>query len=164
MKIGELKQTFDTAIQPDPQQPIVECNLAWQYFKQFSNHFPEGDENEEFGFSFSFANINDGVNSRVEPNLFQVYFGRLIDAKKGFLWRTAEINFYFHFKMNENLSRLLAALPTEDVETAFFINEGLPVILKKEAQVTEFADSQPEIWKEINHIEPVLASYHFWVW
>jgi hypothetical protein len=164
MKIGDLKLTFESAIQPDPLQPIVGCAAAWAYFKDFLQLFPEGDENEEFGFSFSFANINDGITSRIESNLFQVYFGRLIDAEKNSEWRTAEINFYYRFEMNETLSELLALLPKEDVETAYYFKEGLSVIHKKQAKVVDFADSQQEIWKELKHLKPTLASYHFWVW
>lgn len=164
MKISEFKQTFDKAIQPDPLQPIVDCAQAWTWFKEFLNLFPEGEENEELGFSFSFATINDGISSRIEPDLFQVYFGRLIDAEKNFSWRTAEIDFYCRFPMNANLSALLANLPKEDVETAFYINEGLPSINKKKAEVIDFADKQSKIWEEIKQLEPTLASYHFWVW
>jgi hypothetical protein len=164
MKIGELKQTFESVIQPDPQQPIVDCAQAWAFFKEFLKLFPDGDENEEFGFSFSFANINDGITSKIDADFFQVYFGRLIDAKIDTEWHTAEINFYYRFEMNANLSRLLAALPKEDIETAFYLLEGMPVILNKESEVIDFADHQSEIWNELKQLIPVLASYHFWVW
>jgi|WetSurMetagenome_2_1015567.scaffolds.fasta_scaffold443630_1 hypothetical protein len=164
MNLSELKKSFESVIQPDPLQPIVECSLAWAYFKAFLLQFPEGEEWDEFGVSFSFANINDGITSRTDPNLFQVYFGRLIDAEKNIGWSTAEIDFYYHFEMNPRLSVLLAALPKEDVETNYGVSEGMPVIQQKMAEVMGFADQQTEIWNEIKQLKPILASYHFWVW
>lgn len=164
MKIGELKGNFDSVIQSDPHQPIVACAQAWTHFKTFIGLFPEGVENEEFGFSFSLATINDGITSKINPNMFQVYFGRLIDAKKNLEWQSAEIDFYYRFEMNENLSRLLAALPKEDVETAYSLTEGLPAIQQKRTQVFDFADHQIEIWEEIKQLTPANASYHFWIW
>ena len=164
MNIGELKKTYNNAIQPDPLQPIVECSQAWTHFKNFLPLIPEGSENEEFGFSFSLANINDGITSKIDPNLFQVYFGRLIDAEKGSDWRTAEINFYYRYQLTEKLQKLLNALPCENVETAYYYTEGQPAIFNKRAEVLNFADQQTKIWAEIKPLKPTLASYHFWVW
>jgi hypothetical protein len=164
MNIGELKKSYNNAIQPDPLQPIVECSLAWGCFKELLTLVPDGAENEEFGFSFGLANINDGITSKIDPNLFQVYFGRLIDAEKGSGWSTAEIDFYYRFEMTDNLRKLLNALPCENVETAYFFKEGQPAISDKRTEVVYFADLQTEIWAEIRPLKPTLASYHFWVW
>ncbi len=164
MNIGDLKKSFNHAIQPDPLQPILECSQAWGYFKDLLPLVPEGSENEEFGFSFSLATINDGKKSQIDPNLFQVYFGRLIDAEKGSDWSTAEINFYYRYEMTDNLRKLLNALPADNIETAYLFSEGLPAISNKRAKVLNFADRQTGIWAEIKPLKPTLASYHFWVW
>ena len=164
MKIAELKASFDSAIQPDPHQPIATCAQAWSLFKEFLQAFPEDENCEEFGFSFSRAKAEDGKTSKTDSNLFEVYFGRLIDAKKNLEWQTAEIDFYYRFEMNAYLSRLLAALPKEDVETAYCLTEGLPVIQQKRMEVLDFADRQNKIWEEIKKLKPASTSYHFWIW
>jgi hypothetical protein len=164
MNIFELKQYFDSNIQPDPLGSIAACDQAWNHFKKFLQLFPEGESCEEFGISFGFANINDGLTSWVDQELFQVYFGRLIDGEKDAGWCTAEIDFYYRFEMNEKLSALLAALPKEDVETAYCLAEGQSVIHKKQLEIIEYADAQVEIWEEIKKQTPKVADYHFWNW
>jgi hypothetical protein len=156
MDIYTLKIKLEGKVRPAPLQSLVSVELAWGYFKQFIRNDLDEDHCEEFGFS-----VSEVVHG--EDILFQIYFGRLIDAVKEHPWRTAEINFYFEYGINSELRLLLMEYPQCDIETAYCTSEEKKVIGQKIDAVIAFADEKQRIWDAVRNLTPVNSSYHFWI-
>jgi hypothetical protein len=162
MDISAYKIHLENMLQPAPLHALVSAEQAWAYLKTSIREPLDEDFCDEFGFSMSLASHYDGNKSVVDENLFQIYFGRLIDPAKGRAWRTAEINFYYRYPMNAQLRALLAELPQQDFEVAYCTTEEEAVIRQKIDSVFAFADQKQSIWDAVRELQPTLASYHFW--
>ncbi|HZU86731.1 MAG TPA: hypothetical protein VFF78_04580 [Anaerolineaceae bacterium] len=163
MNIYTFKTQLESELHPAPLHTLVSAEQAWGYFKTAMSEYLEDADCEELGFSASVASHYDGNKTQVDENLFQIYFGRLIDAKKGHPWHTAEINFYYRYAMNAELRSLLNELPQQDIEVAYCASEDAGIIRQKIDTVFTFADGHPAIWDAIRELSPTLASFHFWI-
>lgn len=164
MDIYTFKTRFENLLQPPPDHSLVNAEQAWTYFKASLREDLAEEACEELGFSVSIANHFDGKTLRSDESLFQIYFGRLIDAVKGHPWQTAEINFYYRYPMNEELHCLLAELQKQDVETAYCKSEDQNIINQKTAAIFAFADEKRRIWDAVRQLTPSSADFHFWIW
>lgn len=163
MNIYALKIQFEQTVQPAPSHALIGAEQAWKYFEAAILQRLDDVLCEEFGFSMSAASYFDGAHVHMDENLFQVYFGRLIDAEKGQPWHTAEINFYYRYEMNARLRLLLSELRQQDIETAFCSSEDEKIICQKVDTVFAFANERRLIWDEIRDLKPVQSSFHFWI-
>ena len=142
MNIFMFKMQLEQIVQPPPLHSLISAEQAWMNFKAPIKECLDEAYCEEFGFSMSMASHFDGAHILTDENLFQVYFSRLIDAKKGYSWQFADINFYYRYKMNAKLRFLLAKLRQQNIETAFCRSEDEKVIRQKFDTVFTFADEQ----------------------
>lgn len=94
MNIYTLKTQFEEMVLPSSSHTLVNAQQAWEIFKASVRDGLDENYCEELGFSTSVASYYDGKSVHYDEDQFQVYFGRLIDAEKGYPWRTAEVNFY----------------------------------------------------------------------
>lgn len=161
MNIYQLKERLDQQILPISGVQ-VSAEQAWTVFRTMLAE--ELDENycQELGIGFSIANFVNGKEVVWDPNYFQIYFGRLIDAGPEHTWRTAEINFYYRYPMNTRLSSLLSTLKTTDFEIAFCKTDSKTVIQQKIAALFTFADGQTELWRAVQNLA-AKPSYTFWL-
>ncbi|MCE1252105.1 MAG: hypothetical protein LWX83_00985 [Anaerolineae bacterium] len=163
MNIYELKNWLEQNVESTPQKNPLEAAQAWDVFKTSLNQGPDEAHCEELGFSMSAAVYLKGGNLFVDEDRFQIYFGRLIDAKINKTWRTAEIIFYYRYEMNARLIDLLSDLKQQDIETAFCSSEEKQEIFRKVETVFNFADRQQLIWDEVRRLKAVQSSFHFWI-
>ena len=163
MDIYKFKTESDRIYQPEPTHALISAEQAWAAFKAGLSEPKDEDYYDEFGFSFSLGSHYDGNKSVIDENLFQIYFGRLIDSSKGYPWRTAEINFYYRYPMNPQLRSLLAELPQQDFEVAYSTTEDPAIIRQKIGSVLAFADQKQAIWDAVRELKTALSSYHFWI-
>jgi hypothetical protein len=163
MNIFTFKQQFELIVQPPPSCALIGAKQAWENFKSAVQERLEGAHCEEVGFSMSTAAHFDGTRLHSDENLFQIYFGRLIDAEKNESWRTAEINFYYRFEMDASLRRLLSGFQPHDFEIAFCSHEPQEQINQKIETVFAFAEQRQALWDEIWAMTPVESSFHFWI-
>ena len=163
MNIYEFKTESDRIFQPGPTHALISVEQAWAAFKASLTEPLEEDFSDELSFSFSLASQYDGNKTVIDENLFQIYFGRLIDITKSYPWRTAEINFYYRYSMNPQLRSLLADLTQQDFEVAYSTTEDPAVIQQKIDSVLAFADQNYTIWDVVRELKPALSSYHFWI-
>jgi hypothetical protein len=163
MNIYTFKKQFEEKVQPAPSQPPIAAEQAWSIFKESILQGLDETRCEEIGFSLSTASYRDGKTVRRDENLFQVYFGRLIDAEEACAWHTAEINFYYRYAMNVKLRFLLSELHQQEIEMAFCSREESGVIRQKMETFFDFAFKQKSIWDEIRCLETVQTYFHFWM-
>jgi hypothetical protein len=166
MDLATFKAQLEAEIRPNPTGPPVQVEKAWAILCAALNAPPDEASCEALSFSLSFASIHEGKVIHVDKTRFQIYFGWLIDAAAGSAsagWRTIEINFYYRYAMTGHLARILAALPAQDVETAYCRGEEKAAIDQKIALVTAYAAERREMWDAVRSMEPVTASYQFWV-
>jgi hypothetical protein len=163
MNIYTLKTQMESIVQPAPLHVLVSAEQAWGEFKKMLSEDLDEDYCEEFGFSTSLASHFDGKEVHTDENLFQIYFGRLIDADKGYPWRTAEINFYYRYEMNTELQHLLSELKQQDIEIFYCKSEDERRIRQKIDTVFAFADEKHRIWRAVRELKPILSSFHFWI-
>ncbi len=163
MNIYTLKKQFEQMLHPAPSYTLIGAEPAWEYFTTAIKSGLDKSYCEELGFSMGMASHSEGNNGHTDENLFQVYFGRLIDAEEKSAWRTAEINFYYRYEMNANLGWLLSEHPQEDIETAFCSREDEDGVRRKIETVCVFAKERRAIWDEIRELNPVQSNYHFWI-
>jgi hypothetical protein len=83
MDIFTFKLQFEQIVQPAPPHSLISAEQAWSYFKTSVKERIDDAYCEEFGFSASVASSFDGTCMHSDENLFQVYFGRMVDAEKG---------------------------------------------------------------------------------
>jgi hypothetical protein len=84
MDIYKFKTESDAIFQPDPTHALISVEQAWTAFKASLPEPLDEDYYEELSFSLSLASHYDGNKSVIDENLFQIYFGRLIDITKGY--------------------------------------------------------------------------------
>lgn len=164
MDIYTFKRQLEQIVQPTASHSLISAEQAWLYFKKTVTEFVIDEEDcEEFCFSVGVASDFDGKQIHSYENLFQIYFSRLIDAKKGSPWQVAEINFYYRYEMNSKLRLLLPELQNQDVETTILKTDTEQTIFQKASTVLAFADKQILIWDEIRDLKPTLSTFQFWL-
>jgi hypothetical protein len=161
MTIYTFKSQFEQTVKPGPAHRLIHAEQAWAYLKETIHQPILQAFSEELGFSMSTASYSDGHKVQTDENLFQIYFGRLIDAVKGSPWHTAEIYFYYRYEMNARLRDLLSALQPQDVETAFLHTEDEKLVCQKMNAIFAFADQQQLFWDEVRELSPVVSSFEF---
>jgi hypothetical protein len=163
MNIYTFKNQFEQFLQPAPTHALIAAGAAWEQFKLTAQTKLDEPTCEELSFSLSHATYREGNKVRTDETLFQVYFGRLIDAQGACSWRTAEINFYYRYPMNDRLRSLLTHLHPQDLETAFCGTDDAEAIQEKINALFAYADSQVAIWDALRGMQPFQSSFHFWI-
>jgi hypothetical protein len=163
MDIYAFKRQFEERVRPAPLEALVSAEQAWSYFKESLPETVADEACEEAGFSVSLASYFQGHQLIVDENLFQIYFGRLIDARKASSWQTAEINFYYRYEINRQLTALLASLPRQDFEIARCASDEKNLSRQKIETLAAFGDEKRAIWEAVRALKPALADFHFWI-
>src|SRR5688572_31851105 len=111
MNIYTYKAQFEQLMCAVDSPPSIE--QAWAYFKDSIRQGLEENYIDQIGFSAGYAGDFDSKKLAVnyDKDIFRVWFGRVIDAEKPATWRFAEIDFYFHYQINDKLRRIATMKP-----------------------------------------------------
>jgi hypothetical protein len=162
--IGSFRNQFDELFESHSPDSQKDCREVWLKFARFLFQEPENWKSEEVAI-----NLGDTTGKEVklptkEPSLFQVYFGRLIDANPGMAWKTVEINFYFRYEKNDRLNQWLHSMSLQEKEIYINLAEGPKVIKSKREELIRYADAQTALWDELSRLQPVAEDHYFYVW
>lgn len=157
MNIYSFKSQFEAETAP------LGIETLWKYLGSWVRTNPDQEYCEEFSFSVSEAEYMDGKKIIRDDTLFQVYFGRLIDAEKNSPWNSAEINIYLRYKMAPELRVLLNELKTCEIEDAYRLSDDKGLIFRKLDQFIAFIDTQADVWTALRNHTPVLREIQFFI-
>jgi hypothetical protein len=163
MDIYSYKLALESLVKPGPDQTLVNVNQAWEYFKESLGVMIEDENYEELGFSIGAAYYYEDKTLRINEDQFEVYLGRLIDAVSGISWRTAEINFYYFYKMNPELRSKLKEVQNPEIEVAYNITNEKEDVFKNTDTFVSLVESNQAVLEIIRDLIPIKASYSFWL-
>jgi len=159
MDIYSLKAPYSAIPQSTPSPADVEA--LWRLYTETLREQVDGEDCEEFGFSAGVAEYRVGSRVVRVESLYQVYFGRLIDARKGCAWHTGEMVAYIRYPMNRDFLGVSDELGDFDVEDAFRLSGGEALIREK---LDAFVDSIAQIdilWAAVQAQPPLLLDVQF---
>jgi|WetSurMetagenome_2_1015567.scaffolds.fasta_scaffold791550_1 hypothetical protein len=159
MDIYNLKARFD-AIQPSSPSPAC-VEAVWRLYSETLREQVEDEDSEEFGFSAGVAEYRVGSRVVRDESLYQVYFGRLIDARKGCAWQTAEMWTYVRYPMNQVSLGVAEKLDEVCVEGALRLSDGGALIRQKlDAYMGSIAQIE-DLWAAVRTQPPLLLDVQF---
>jgi hypothetical protein len=164
MDIYTFKKHFEGQVQPTPAQVLVSAEAAWACFLATLWEPQPAILANAAAFSAGAASYFDGHTRSVDETLFQIYFGRIIDAPPGQPWSFAELDFYYRFEMRPELRHWLTAPSAHETEIAYSLAEGEDVIRQKHADLAAFVEARHRLWDEVRELKPGTADFHFWIW
>jgi hypothetical protein len=159
MDIYTLKTRFE-AIPSSPPSPVA-VEAVWRLYVETLREQVEDEDSEEFGFSAGVAEYRVGSRVIRDESLYQVYFGRLIDARKGCAWQTAEMWTYVRYPMNRASLGGAEKLDEVNVEGALRLSEGGTLIRQKlDAYMGSIAQIE-NLWAAVRTKSPHLLDVQF---
>ncbi len=159
MDIYQLKTRFEAIPSSTPSPATVEA--LWRLYSETLREQVDEEDCEEYGFSAGVAEYRDGSRVVRDEGLFQIYFGRLIDARKGCAWHTAEMYAYIRYPMNTDFVRLLEEMGDFDVGDAFRLSGGEALIRQKLDAFSASVDQKQNLWTAVRAHSPTLQDVQF---
>jgi hypothetical protein len=159
MDIYQLKTQFE-AIHPSTPSPATVAAL-WRLYSETLREQVDDEDSEEYAFSAGVAEYRNGSRIIRDESLYQVYFGRLIDARKGCAWHTGEMYAFVRYPINRDFLCLIHDLGDFNVENAFRLSDGETVVRKKLDAFLASIDQQIGLWAAVRTHMPILQDIQF---
>ena len=164
MQIGLFRKEYDRFFGSCSETAELTCEQAWRGFKDFLELRPDGEFCEEIKFCVDLIDKHSQIHDGHTGTLLQIYFGRLIDARKGQPWATIEIDFYFNVSIAGPLPHWAGESNVINKEFCLCLDHDADHLRWQMAEFIQYVDQLSALWQTVHESSPESADHHFFVY